>query len=181
MVLGDLLQDKVVLNLQEGGEGPLPGDPCPQVAVAVVETRQDIEYQDSVLHRPAEVVKSIGHALHPPAVLADREVPLREVAEGRIELESAGLGVAEELTLERQPNLTRGATVGPDDVLEVEGEGPEDPGQGDAVETLPRRGLSRDRHVKEDVVIQGVALEGEEDQVPQSSVGRRRGVEDDRD
>ena len=39
--------------------------------------------------------------------------------EGRVELESAELGVAEELPLERQPGLSCGAAVSPDDVLQI--------------------------------------------------------------
>ena len=64
-------------------------------------------------------MKSIGHALHPSAELPNGEVPLLEGTEGGVELESAGLGVAEELPLERQPGLSRGAAVGPDDVLKI--------------------------------------------------------------
>ena len=64
-------------------------------------------------------MKSIGHALHPPAVLTDGEVPLHEGAEGGVELESAVFGVAEELPLERHPGLPRGAAVGPDEVLKI--------------------------------------------------------------
>ena len=66
-------------------------------------------------------MKSIGHALHPPAVLTDEEVPLHEGAEGGVELEGEGavLGVAEELPLERHPGLPRGAAVGPDEVLKI--------------------------------------------------------------
>ena len=48
-------------------------------------------------------MKSIGHALHPPAELTDGEVPLLEGAEGGVELDSAELGVAEELPLEVPP------------------------------------------------------------------------------
>ena len=50
-------------------------------------------------------MKSIGHALHPPAVLTDGEVPLHEGAEGGVELEGAVLSVAEELPLERHSGL----------------------------------------------------------------------------
>ena len=42
-----------------------------------------------------------------------------EGAEGGVDLEGAELGVAEELPLERQPGLSRGATVGPDEVLKI--------------------------------------------------------------
>jgi len=83
----------------------------------VVETPQDIEHQDAVSHRAAEVMKGISHTLHPPAVLTNGEVP--QGAEGRIELKSACLGVAKELALECQLGLARGAAVTPDDVLEI--------------------------------------------------------------
>ena len=45
--------------------------------------------------------------------------PLLEGAEGRVKLESAELGIAEELPLEHQPGLSRGAAVSPDDVLQI--------------------------------------------------------------
>jgi hypothetical protein len=38
---------------------------------------------------------------------------------------------------------------------------PQDPGEDDAVETEPRRGLDGDRGVDEDVVVEGVAVKGE--------------------
>ena len=64
-------------------------------------------------------MKSISHALHPPAELTNGVVPLLEGAKGGVELETTELGVAEELPLERQPGLSRGATVGPDEVLKI--------------------------------------------------------------
>ena len=54
-------------DLQEGGEGPLIGDPALQVVVGAAQAPQDIEHQDPIGHWIPEVVKSIGHALHPPA------------------------------------------------------------------------------------------------------------------
>ena len=119
------------------------------------ETPQDIEHQDPVGHRAPEVVKSIGHALHPPAELPNGEVPLLECAEGLVELESAGLGIAEELPHEHQPGLSRSAAVSPDDVLQIYGDSPKDPGQGDAVEAQPHHVPRLDRCVDEDVVVEG--------------------------
>jgi hypothetical protein len=54
--------------------------------------------------------------------------------------------------------------------VEVEGDHPNDPGEDDAVKAQPRGGLSRDRVIGEDVIVEGVAAEGEEDQVPPLSV-----------
>ena len=69
--LSKLLHDKVVTDLQEGGEGPLPGDPRPKVGVAVTEPAENVEDQDTVLHGLAERIR---HALHLVAELADGEV-----------------------------------------------------------------------------------------------------------
>jgi len=89
------------------------------VVIGAAQAPQDIEHQDPIGHRIPEVVKSIGHALHLPAVLTDGEVPLHEGAEGGVELEGAVLCVAEELALERQPGLSHGAAGSPDDVLQI--------------------------------------------------------------
>ena len=64
-------------------------------------------------------MKGISHTLHPPAVLTNGEIPLLEGAECGVELEGAELGVAEELPLERHRSLSRGAAVGPDEVLKI--------------------------------------------------------------
>ena len=97
----------------------MAGDPCLQVVIGAAQASHDIEHQDPIGHRTPEVVKSISHALHPPAKLTNGEVPLLEGAEGGVELESAELGVAKELPLERHPGLSCGATVGPDEVLKI--------------------------------------------------------------
>jgi hypothetical protein len=65
--------------------------------------------------------------------------------------------------------------------VEIQGDRPQNPGEDDAVEAKPRGGRDRPRGVEEDVVVEGVAAEGEEDQVPPASVGGRLGLEDDRD
>jgi hypothetical protein len=65
--------------------------------------------------------------------------------------------------------------------VEVQGDRPKDLGEDDAIKAQPRRGLDSDRGVSEDVVVEGVAAESEEDQVPPTGVGGRLGLEDDRD
>jgi hypothetical protein len=55
--------------------------------------------------------------------------------------------------------------------VEVEGDRQEDPREHDAIKAQPQGGLSRDRGVDEDVVIEGVAAEGE-DQVPSNERSR---------
>ena len=62
--LSKLLHDKVVTDLEEGGKGPLSGDPRPEVGVAVTEPAENVEDQDTVLHGPAEVAERVCHAFH---------------------------------------------------------------------------------------------------------------------
>ena len=119
------------------------------------------------------------HALHLAAELADGEVALDEGTEARVEPQSPDLSVAQELALEHQPGTACARSIA-DEVVEVEGDRLEDPGEDDVVETQPRGGLDRDRGVEEDVVVEGVAAEGEEDQVPPAGVGGRLELEDDR-
>jgi len=89
------------------------------VVIGAAQTLQDIEHQDPNGHRTPEDVKSISHALHPSAELTNGEAPLLEGAEAGVELESAELGVAEELPLERHQGQSRGAAVGPEEVLKI--------------------------------------------------------------
>jgi len=124
------------------------------VAVSLVEAAKDVEDQDPVLHGPAKVTEGVCHGLHLPAVLANGEVALDEGAEACVETQGPGFGVAQELALERQPGPAGGALRGAaDEVVKVEGDGPQDPREDDAVETQPRRGPSRRRGVGEDVVV----------------------------
>jgi len=63
----------------------LPGDPRPEVGVAVTEPPENVEDQNTVLQGPAKVAERVRHALHLAAELADREVALDEGTEGRVE------------------------------------------------------------------------------------------------
>jgi hypothetical protein len=72
------------MDLQEGGEGPLMGDPCPEVGVVVAEPAEDIKDEDAILHGPAQVAEGICNGLHLPAELANGKVLLDEGAEARI-------------------------------------------------------------------------------------------------
>lgn len=95
--MSKLLHDKVITDLQESGEGPLPGDPGAEVGVALVEAAKNVENQDPVLHGPAKVTEGVRHGLHLPAELANGEVALDEGAEARVETKGPGFGVAQEL------------------------------------------------------------------------------------
>ena len=47
---GDFLEGEVVPDLQEGGVGPLAGDPCLQVVIGAAQASHDIEHQDPIGH-----------------------------------------------------------------------------------------------------------------------------------
>jgi hypothetical protein len=150
------------------------------VGIAVAESAEDVEDEDAILHGPAQVAEGVGHGLHLPAELANGKVPLDEGAEARVESQSSGLSIAQKLALECQPGLTSGGGVA-DEVVEVDGDRAEDPGKHDAVQTLPRRSLDRGRGIVEDVIVEGVAAEGDDHQIPPASIRGRLGVENDRD
>ena len=132
----ELLLDKVVTDLQEGGEGLLTSDPRPEVSIAVTNPTEDIEDQDTVLHGLAKVAERVCHALHLAAELADGEVSLDERPEARIEAQSPGLGVAQKLALERQAGPASVRSVA-NEVVEVQGDRTQNPGEDDAVKAQP--------------------------------------------
>jgi hypothetical protein len=150
------------------------------VGVAVAEPPEDVEDQDAILHGPPKVPQGVRHALHPTAELADGEVTLDEGPETRVEAQSPSLRVAQELALKGEPSPAR-VRRGADEVVEVQRDRPQDPGEDDAVQTKPRRGLDGDRSVNEDMVVEGVAAKSEKHQIPPAGVGGRLRLEDDRD
>ena len=141
------LHDEVVTDLQEGGEGLLTGDPRPEVIVAIVEPAEDVEDQDMFLHRPAKVAERVCHALHLEAELVDGEVALDERPEARIETQSPGLGVAQKLALECQLGPASVQSVA-DEVVEVQGDRPQDLGEDDVVVAQPRGSLDHAHSVE---------------------------------
>jgi hypothetical protein len=98
---------------------------------------EDVEDEDAILHGPAQVAEGVGHGLHLPAELAHSKVPLDEGAEASVEAQSPSLGIAQKLALERQPCLASIRRVA-NEVVEVEGDRPDDPGEDDAIKAQPR-------------------------------------------
>jgi hypothetical protein len=93
------------------------------VVVASAETSQEVEVEGMVGDGFAEVVR---HTLHPTTVLVDGKVPLGEHAEGCVEVESAGLPVAEKLVLDGHPCLASGVPL-------IDDEGVDEPREDNAV------------------------------------------------
>ena len=105
---------------------------------ARVEAAQEVKDELRVDDGMTNVTKGVSSGLHLLAVLANGEVALDEGAEACVETQGLGFGVAQELALERQPGPVGGALRGAaDKVVKVEGDGPQDPREDDAVETQP--------------------------------------------
>jgi hypothetical protein len=151
---------------------------CPHGLVAVGKAPQNVEDQDVLRDREAEVAKPISRALHLPAVVAHGHVTLLERAKLGFELEGACLSIPEKLSLEGKPHHACGGIRSAHDVLEIQGDGPKDPGHDDAVAASPRQVASTGGSVGEDVTVKSVAVKNKKKLVLPSSVGGGFGVED---
>jgi len=102
---GEFLEDGIFTHLQEGGEGFGPAEERPDTAEALVEAADDVEDEGAIGDDLAEGYEIIGHLLQLAAVLGDREVALDEVVKPRLQLNGAGLPIAEELRLDGGPGV----------------------------------------------------------------------------
>jgi hypothetical protein len=107
------------------------------VVVPNVHPLKNVEDEGTIRHRLVEVTEGIGLALHLPTVVVDVQVTLDEVSTHDVEVESTGLTVYEELLLDGNPRLTGCATMLMDDVLELDGERVEEPGEDDTIHPAP--------------------------------------------
>jgi hypothetical protein len=178
---GELLQGKGITDLHEGGWRLLVREECPQGLVAAGKAPQNVEDPNVLRDGEAEVAKPISRALHLPAVVSHRQITLLERAKLGVEVEGACLSIPEKLSLEGKPHHARSGIRSPHGVLEIQGDGPRDPGHDDAVAASPRRVSNAGRSVGEDVAVESVAAKSEENLVPPSSIEGRGGVEDDGD
>jgi hypothetical protein len=169
----ELLQGKGITDLQEDGWRLLVREECPHDLLAAGKAPQNVEDQDVLRDRESEVAKPISRA--------HGQVSLLERVKLSVELEGACLGIPEKLSPEGKPHHTRGGIRSAHDVLEIQGDGPRDPGHDDAIAVSPRWVASTGRSVGEDVAIERVAATNEEKLVPPSSVGGGVGVEYDGD
>jgi hypothetical protein len=89
-------------------------------------------------------------------------------------VQGASVPVPEELFFEGEPHLTTRVRLVANDILELDGDGSVEPGEGHGVHQGPGLGR-RGGDVVEDVVVEGVAPQGEKDLPPPARVvgGRR--------
>jgi hypothetical protein len=133
--------------------------------------------QCSTLHFYSATLQSTRHG----AAVCGGRFPRHELWRAGMWQGRLWLGAKQPLSLEGKPHHARGGIQSPHNVLEIQGDGPRDPGHGDAVAASPRRVASTGRSVGEDVAVESVAAENEENLVPPSSLGGGGGVEEDGD
>lgn len=101
-------------------------------------------------------------------LLGNGEIPLHEGLKDDVEVKGTCLNVAEEL-LNGNPSLASNATTLTDNVLQLDGDGPENPGEDNAIHPTSG-GDSEGHHVCENVVVDSIALQGEEDKVAPTDI-----------
>lgn len=77
-----------------------------------VETAKNIENEGAIRNGLTKITESIGHCLHLATVVVDGEVASGEVAKLRVQVQGAGLAVAEKLLFDPEPSgVGRGAAT----------------------------------------------------------------------
>jgi hypothetical protein len=157
----DLLEKELVVDGGKGGERALAPEMDADVLVTLVEPTKHVEDQCAVSDVLVEVSEVVGHLLEALAILGDGGITLRKHTKFGIEVEGAGLLVAEEVILDGELGLTGGGTVVDHGVGEVSGDRAVEPWLDDDVHPSP---VSKGRDgVTVDVVQRWVFGVGEEE------------------
>jgi hypothetical protein len=151
-----------------------------EMIIPLVQPSEDVEDKVAVGDHMTEVTEGVGHALHLVSVVAYQEVALNEVVERGVEVKRAYLTIADELVLEREPDLARGDATLLGDVLKLTGDRAKDSGDDDALHALPSRVVDR-RGIRENVVSKVIALQGEQNLITLVGVACRRRVQNSQD
>jgi hypothetical protein len=126
----------------------------------------------------ADVAEVVSHLLHLAAVVVDAQITLHEESKLGVEVKGVSLTVAEELLLEGNPELLSSVVAVASGLLEVNGDGVEQPQQDHAVHPTPM-GVVEGRSVRGDMVVEGVVLERQQHKVVPMWVLGGRDTEDD--
>jgi hypothetical protein len=160
---GEFGEAEVGVHVVEGREWLLARNELRNDVKSFAEATLDVEHERVVRDGLAKVSECVGEALHLAAVDVDGEGALGECAELDVDEHGARRAVVEELLLEAKPgDMASDAVAVMDDVEQVGGDGVEEPGHHHAVHATPR-GVGEARRIAEDMVLQGEAVEDEED------------------
>jgi hypothetical protein len=166
------------VDLAEGREwaGALEVDA--HVRELLVQDADDVEDEGAIVDDLAKIPKGIRYSLHLAAVVVDGEIALDEDAKVGIEMESPSFAIAKLLRLNSEPGVASYLVVHADGLHELGGDHAEQPGEDDGIHAAPGRDIKVDR-IRDDIRGEGVALEGEEDEVAPAVVVQRERIQDD--
>jgi hypothetical protein len=121
-----LFEKQIVLGLRKGGKRFHAGEDVTIEARA--QATEEVEHEALVGDGGPESVKSVCHRLHLTTVLIHREIALRKLTEGGLEVQNPSLAVVEELSLKGTPDPVSSVVRYVNDVLKFGREGAMNPG-----------------------------------------------------
>jgi hypothetical protein len=176
----EFLQDQVAPDLVEGRGRHVARDDGSKMVIPLVQPSKNVEDEVVIRDGVAEAGYGVSHALHLATVVDHREVALDKVAEHGIEVKRVCFSIADELVLDRAPNLARGDAVLLGNVLKLVGDRAEDPGEDDSLYAVPGRVVDG-RIIGEDMVGEIIALLSEQNLIAPAGVGCRRRIQNSQD
>jgi hypothetical protein len=164
----------------EGWEHDDPFEGDFDVLIPLVQPMKNVEDEGMIRHWLIEVAKGINHAVHLPTIFVHIHVTLNVGPEHDVEVESIGLMVTEELLLDGNPSLMICVAALLNNVMELDGEHTKESVEDDNVHHS-LAGKSRISGVRDDMVVEGVPLQHQHDEVTPTDVVAGEGVKDDGD
>jgi hypothetical protein len=146
-----------------------------KMIVLLVQPLKNIADKIAVEDGATEVGQGVGRSLHLTTVVAHREVTLDEVVECGVEVKHACFTVADELVLDRVPDLAHGDAVLLGDGLMLAGDHAKDPGKDDCLHAVPGRVIDG-RGIRKDMVGESIALQGEQNLITLAGIAYRRRI-----
>jgi hypothetical protein len=96
----NFLETEVIVHLLERREGRRVGEDGVKMFILFVEAAEYVEDKHTIGDMGAKVVEGVGEPFHFLAVVVHVVVALNEVAEEGVDVEGAGLTIADELVLQ---------------------------------------------------------------------------------
>jgi hypothetical protein len=139
----NFLKTEVIAHLLERQEGCRVGEDGAEMLVLFVEAAEFIEDEHMIGDVGTKIVEGVSEPLHFPTVVVHVEVALDEVAEGGVDVEGAGLTIADELVFQGQPGVVSRVTVLTGHVLQLWRDGVVEPRPDDGVHPVPCRNVGK--------------------------------------